>query len=45
VRDYLEGLGWNKRPPAPELPAEVVANTSRRYIEIYEKITGKALAD
>jgi phosphoribosylaminoimidazole-succinocarboxamide synthase len=44
VRDYLEALNWNKRPPAPELPAEVIANTSRRYIEIYEKITGRTMA-
>lgn len=43
VRDYLEALNWNKQPPAPELPAEVVANTSRRYIEIYEKITSRPL--
>jgi phosphoribosylaminoimidazole-succinocarboxamide synthase len=43
VRDYLEKLDWNKRPPAPELPAEVVANTTARYVEIYEKITGKAI--
>jgi phosphoribosylaminoimidazole-succinocarboxamide synthase len=40
VRDYLESTGWDKRPPAPRLPAEVVANTSRKYIEAYERITG-----
>lgn len=45
VRDYLEALGWNKRPPAPELPEEVVRNTSLRYIEIYEKITGQKMED
>lgn len=43
VRDWLEASGWDKRPPAPELPADVVENTARRYREIYEKITGKKL--
>lgn len=41
VRDYLEELGWNKEPPPPQLPPEVVHNTSERYIEAYEKLTGK----
>ncbi|MGE3619537.1 MAG: phosphoribosylaminoimidazolesuccinocarboxamide synthase [Acidimicrobiia bacterium] len=45
VRDYLEGLGWDKTPPPPPLPDEVVAATSRRYIEAYERITGRAFAD
>lgn len=44
VRDYLETLGWNKQPPAPPLPREVIENTARRYTEIFEKITGHALA-
>jgi len=39
VRDYLEGTGWDKKPPAPALPAEVVSKTSEKYIEAYEKIT------
>ncbi len=43
VRDFLEATGWNKTPPAPELPEDVVANTSRRYLEIFEKITGRKL--
>jgi phosphoribosylaminoimidazole-succinocarboxamide synthase len=43
VRDWLEATGWDKRPPAPELPADVVENTAKRYREIYEKITGKKL--
>lgn len=43
VRDYLETLGWNKQPPAPALPGEVIANTSKRYGEIYEKITGQKI--
>ncbi len=40
VRDFLESLGWNKMPPAPELPAEVVANTRAKYVEAFERITG-----
>jgi phosphoribosylaminoimidazole-succinocarboxamide synthase len=40
VRNYLDGLDWNKTPPAPALPAEVVAGTRRRYIEAYELLTG-----
>lgn len=43
VRDYLEGLDWDKTPPAPELPQEIVAGTSRRYRECYELITGSPL--
>jgi phosphoribosylaminoimidazole-succinocarboxamide synthase len=45
VRDYLEGLGWDKNPPPPPLPAEVVAATSARYLEAYERITGRVFAD
>ncbi|MEM3555459.1 MAG: phosphoribosylaminoimidazolesuccinocarboxamide synthase [Candidatus Micrarchaeia archaeon] len=41
VRDYLESIKWNKKPPAPILPKEVVEGTSRRYVEAYEIITGK----
>jgi phosphoribosylaminoimidazole-succinocarboxamide synthase len=40
VRDYLETLSWNKQPPAPELPADVVAKTAEKYIEAYEQLTG-----
>ena len=43
VRDFLETTDWDKTPPAPDLPAEVVENTSRRYLEIYEKITGERI--
>jgi len=38
VRDYLEQLGWNKQPPAPPLPAEVVAGTSARYLEALRRL-------
>ncbi len=40
VRDYLETLNWNKQPPGPELPPEVVAGTRARYVEAYERIVG-----
>ncbi len=45
VRDYLDGLDWDKRPPAPPLPPSVVDATSARYRDAYERITGLALAD
>jgi phosphoribosylaminoimidazole-succinocarboxamide synthase len=44
VRDYLEGMGWNKRPPAPPLPPEVVGATRARYLEAHRRLTGRALA-
>jgi phosphoribosylaminoimidazole-succinocarboxamide synthase len=44
VRDYLETLAWDKTPPAPALPAEVVAKTEAKYLEAYERITGRKLA-
>jgi len=43
VRDYLETLSWNKQPPAPALPADVVAKTTEKYLEAYERLTGKKL--
>jgi len=43
VRDYLETLDWNKTPPAPRLPGEVIARTSAKYREALEKITGKKI--
>ncbi len=36
VRDYLEAVKWNKQPPAPALPAEIVARTSEKYLEAYD---------
>ncbi|MBN1341267.1 MAG: phosphoribosylaminoimidazolesuccinocarboxamide synthase [Phycisphaerae bacterium] len=41
VRDFTESLGWNKTAPGPELPPEVVSRTTERYIEAYEKLTGR----
>ena len=41
VRDYLIRSGWDKRPPAPHLPPEVIEQTSRRYVECYERLTGR----
>lgn len=41
LREYLEKTGWDKTPPAPELPAEVVDKTVGKYIEAYERIVGK----
>jgi len=43
VRDYLERIGWNKQPPAPALPPDVVAGTRDKYREAYQRITGHAL--
>jgi phosphoribosylaminoimidazole-succinocarboxamide synthase len=43
VRDWLERSGWDKNPPAPELPPEVVANTRRKYVQAYEQLTGEGL--
>jgi phosphoribosylaminoimidazole-succinocarboxamide synthase len=43
VRDYLETLDWNKTPPGPVLPPEVVAKTTAKYLEAYERLTGKKL--
>jgi phosphoribosylaminoimidazole-succinocarboxamide synthase len=44
VRDYLETLDWNKTPPAPRLPAEVIRKTSEKYREALERLTGRKLA-
>ena len=43
VRDYLETLDWDKTPPAPELPGDVVAKTSAKYVEAFERLTGRKL--
>jgi phosphoribosylaminoimidazole-succinocarboxamide synthase len=43
VRDYLEEIRWNKQPPAPALPVEVVRKTSEKYLEAYQQLTGRKL--
>ena len=43
VRDYLEKIRWNKQPPAPELPEDVVARTSDKYVQAYRLLTGHEL--
>ena len=43
VRDYLETLDWNKTPPAPALPADIVARTQAKYFEAFERLTGRKL--
>jgi phosphoribosylaminoimidazole-succinocarboxamide synthase len=44
VRDFLERIHWSKKPPAPELPADVVAATQAKYREVYRRLTGSELA-
>lgn len=44
LRDYLESLDWNKRPPPPPLPPEVVAKTREKYLDVYRRLVGKDLA-
>ena len=43
VRDYLESITWDKQPPVPELPQNIVGKTSRKYLDAYKYITGKEL--
>jgi len=45
VRDYCESLGWDKAPPGPELPDQVVAGTRARYVEAFEQLTGIGFDD
>ena len=45
VRDWASGSGWDKTPPAPELPAEVVEGTRERYVDAYQRITGERFED
>jgi len=44
VRDYLEGLSWDKRPPGPALPSDIVSRTREKYREAYRRLTGRELA-
>ncbi len=43
VRDYLESIKWDKKPPAPKLPQEIIDKTRQRYLEAYRRITGRDL--
>ena len=43
VRDYLERIKWNKQPPVPSLPPEVVERTREKYLEAYRRLTGREL--
>ncbi|MDF2522822.1 MAG: phosphoribosylaminoimidazolesuccinocarboxamide synthase [Clostridiales bacterium] len=43
LRDYLESIKWDKKPPAPELPKDIIEKTEQKYLEAYERITGKKL--
>jgi phosphoribosylaminoimidazole-succinocarboxamide synthase len=45
VRDYCEALGWDKASPGPELPDDVVAGTRARYVEAFERLTGRSFDD
>jgi phosphoribosylaminoimidazole-succinocarboxamide synthase len=44
VRDYLEAIRWNKQPPVPALPDDVVEKTREKYLEAYRRLTGRDLA-
>lgn len=44
VRDYLEKIHWDKKPPTPKLPAEIIQRTSEKYLEAYQRIVGKPLS-
>jgi phosphoribosylaminoimidazole-succinocarboxamide synthase len=44
VRDHLEAIRWNKQPPVPSLPADVVARTREKYLDAYRRLTGRDLA-
>ena len=44
VRDWLTASGWNKEPPAPPLSPEVIEDTTRRYLKVYERLTGRKLS-
>jgi len=45
VRDFLDSTGWNHEPPAPHMPAEVIANTRAKYVEAYELVTDRAFSE
>ena len=43
VRDYLLSLKWDQKPPAPSLPEDVIRKTSEKYVEVFERLTGRKL--
>ncbi|MFQ5405931.1 MAG: phosphoribosylaminoimidazolesuccinocarboxamide synthase [Candidatus Micrarchaeia archaeon] len=43
LRDWLDATGWNRQPPAPDLPGDVVKNTSEKYLDAFEKLTGQKI--
>ncbi len=43
IRDWLKEIGWDKKPPAPEIPPDIVARTRERYLEALKRLTGKSL--
>src|SRR6185436_18297292 len=43
VRDYLERIRWNKQPPVPSLPDEVVAKTREKYLDAFQRLTGREI--
>jgi phosphoribosylaminoimidazole-succinocarboxamide synthase len=45
VRDYLETLDWDKRPPGPQLPGDVISRTAAKYVEAFERLTGQKLKE
>ncbi len=45
LRDWLEGIGWDKKPPPPTLPPDVIAATRGRYVEAYERLTGRSFGE
>jgi phosphoribosylaminoimidazole-succinocarboxamide synthase len=45
VRDWASSTGWDRTPPAPEIPGDVVARTREKYVEAYERITGESFSD
>ena len=45
VRDYLDGIRWNRQPPVPDLPDEVVARTREKYLEAFRRLTGRELEE
>ncbi len=44
-RDWLDAQGWDRTPPPPQVPGEIVAVTSKRYVAAYERVTGRSLSD